>query len=92
MPGGTLDLVERGLTGLRVRRDALCLDPVPLPELSEYGFAIRFRGHWDVRLRIRPGLLRVEVPPSGLPPLELGVPDRCVPVRPGEVCDLRLPD
>ncbi|ARX88657.1 putative glycosyl hydrolase [Streptomyces alboflavus] len=41
---GTLDLVQRGLTGLETRGGALRLDPVPLPELSEYGFAIRYRG------------------------------------------------
>ncbi|SEE05802.1 Glycosyl hydrolase family 65 central catalytic domain-containing protein [Streptomyces sp. PAN_FS17] len=32
---GTLDLVQRGLTGLGMRADALWLDPVPLPALSE---------------------------------------------------------
>lgn len=43
---GTLDLVQRGLTGLETREDALWLDPVPLPTLSEYGFSLRYRGHW----------------------------------------------
>ena len=42
---GTLDLVQRGLTGLETREDALWLDPVPLPALSEYGFSLRYRGH-----------------------------------------------
>ncbi|MFD9487937.1 glycoside hydrolase family 65 protein [Streptomyces sp. NPDC059991] len=87
---GTLDLVQRGLTGLHVRADALCLDPVPLTGLSQYGFVIRHRGHWDVRVRITPGQLRVEVPPSDRSPLEIGLPDRRVLVAPGEVCDLPL--
>jgi trehalose/maltose hydrolase-like predicted phosphorylase len=46
---GTLDLVQRGLTGLETREDALWLDPVPLPALSEYGFSLRYRGHWGSR-------------------------------------------
>ncbi|MDQ0757813.1 glycoside hydrolase family 65 protein [Streptomyces canus] len=37
---GTLDLVQRGLTGLETRQGALWLDPVPLPELSSYGFSL----------------------------------------------------
>ncbi len=61
---GTLDLVQRGLTGL-VTRGGLCLDPVPLPELSSYGFTIRYQGHWGVRLRLRSGLLEIAVPSSG---------------------------
>lgn len=43
---GTLDLVQRGLTGLDTRDGVLRLDPVPLPELSEYDFVLRFHGHW----------------------------------------------
>ncbi|ALO92369.1 Trehalose 6-phosphate phosphorylase [Streptomyces hygroscopicus subsp. limoneus] len=43
---GTLDLVQRGLTGPETREDALWLDPAPLPALSEYGLSLRYRGHW----------------------------------------------
>ncbi|MDQ0766177.1 trehalose/maltose hydrolase-like predicted phosphorylase [Streptomyces canus] len=42
---GTLALVQRGPTGLETRGGALCLDPVPLPELSSYGFTLRYHGH-----------------------------------------------
>ncbi len=47
---GTLDLVQRGLTGLEVREDELSLDPAPLPELSEYGPSNRYRSHWGIGL------------------------------------------
>jgi trehalose/maltose hydrolase-like predicted phosphorylase len=90
---GTLDLVQRGLTGLEARDGVLRLDPVPLPELSEYDFTLRYRGHWGVRLRMTPGSLRIAVPGSGSEPIGVelagGAP---VPVEPGEVCELRLPD
>ncbi|MGW0558767.1 glycoside hydrolase family 65 protein [Streptomyces sp. NPDC002926] len=90
--GGTLDLVQRGLTGLETRSGALWLDPVPLPELSEYGFALRYRGHWGVRLRMRHGKLEVSVPASDRSPIAIVLPDRAVSVEPGESCRLTLRD
>ncbi|MBC9717387.1 glycoside hydrolase family 65 protein [Streptomyces sp. TRM66268-LWL] len=88
---GTLDLVQRGLTGLETREDALWADPVPLPELSEYGFTLRYRGHWGVRLRIRPGRLHLSVPASDRSPITVELPGRAVRVAPGDSCELSLP-
>ncbi|MFF2652528.1 glycoside hydrolase family 65 protein [Streptomyces sp. NPDC058045] len=89
---GTLDLVQRGLTGLASSGGALCLDPVPMPELAEYAFNIRYQGHWGVRLRVRPGLLHLAVPDSDRSPIDVQLPDRTVSVAPGESCELILPD
>ncbi|WP_217238136.1 glycoside hydrolase family 65 protein [Streptomyces sp. AC555_RSS877] len=89
---GTLDLVQRGLTGLETRRGALWLDPVPLPELSSYGFALQYQGHWGVRLRMERGSLEIAVPSSGRSPIDIRLPDRSVSVQPGETCRLLLPD
>ncbi|SEE71551.1 glycoside hydrolase family 65 protein [Streptomyces sp. KS_5] len=89
---GTLDVVQRGLTGLETRGGALWLDPVPMPELAEYGFALRYRGHWGVRLRIRPGRLHIDVPASDRSPITVELPDRAVSVTPGESCELGLTD
>ncbi|WP_030346973.1 glycoside hydrolase family 65 protein [Streptomyces sp. NRRL S-1022] len=89
---GTLDLVQRGLTGLETRGDGLRLDPVPLPELSSYGFAVRYHGHWGVRLRLRSGLLEIAVPESDQPPIDIRLGDRVIPVGPGETARLVLPD
>ncbi|MCZ4602722.1 glycoside hydrolase family 65 protein [Streptomyces sp. Lzd4kr] len=89
---GTLDVVQRGLTGLETRGGALWLDPVPMPELAEYDFVLRYRGHWGVRLRIRPGRLHVDVPVSDRSPITIELPDRAVSVAPGESCELRLTD
>ncbi|MFE9879787.1 glycoside hydrolase family 65 protein [Streptomyces sp. NPDC005784] len=89
---GTLDLVQRGLTGLETRGGALRLDPVPLPELSEYGFAIRYRGHRGVQLHLNAGRLRVSVPTSDEPPIDITLADRTVSVAPGETCTLTLPE
>ncbi|GHF36357.1 glycoside hydrolase family 65 protein [Streptomyces griseosporeus] len=89
---GTLDLVQRGLTGLDTRAGALWLDPVPMPELSSYGFSIRYQNHWGIRLRLARGLLQITVPPSDLPPIDVQLSDRAVSIQPGETCRLLLPD
>ncbi|MFF4547858.1 glycoside hydrolase family 65 protein [Streptomyces sp. NPDC001406] len=83
---GTLDLVQRGLTGMETRDGALWLDPVPLPELSSYGFVLRFHGHWGVRLRLERGQLEVTVPSSDRAPIDLRLPGRSVRLQPGETC------
>ncbi|WVG07506.1 glycosyl hydrolase family 65 protein [Streptomyces iakyrus] len=87
---GTLDLVQRGLPGLETRSGALWLDPVPLPELSSYGFSVRYQGHWGIRLRLTSGQLEISVPPSDLPPIDVELPDRAIGVQPGETCRLVL--
>ncbi|WP_406173954.1 glycoside hydrolase family 65 protein [Streptomyces sp. NBC_00996] len=89
---GTVDLVQRGLTGLETRDGALRLDPVPLPELSQYGFTIRYRGHRGVRMQLSSGQLWVTVPASDLDPIDIALSDRIVSVAPGESCTLTLPD
>lgn len=88
---GTLDLVQRGLTGLGTSEDALWLDPVPLPALSEYGFSLRYRGHWGVGIRRRSGQLEISVPDSEESPIRVVLADRAVTVAPGETCTLVLP-
>ncbi|MCH0565795.1 glycoside hydrolase family 65 protein [Streptomyces sp. MUM 2J] len=89
---GTLDLVQRGLPGLETREGALWLDPVPLPELSSYGFSLRYQGHWGVRLRLERGLLEIAVPSSDASPIDVRLPDRAVSLEPGETGRLLLPD
>ncbi|MGW4081635.1 glycoside hydrolase family 65 protein [Streptomyces sp. NPDC004822] len=88
---GTLDLVQRGLTGLETRDGALRLDPVPLPELSSYGFSLLYQGNWGVRLRLERGLLEIAVPPSDISPITVRLPDREVSVEPGDRARLVLP-
>ncbi|WP_435611938.1 glycoside hydrolase family 65 protein [Streptomyces sp. bgisy159] len=89
---GTLDLVQRGLTGLETRGGALWLDPVPLPELSSYGFSLRYQGHWGIRLRLERGWLEIAVPSSDESPIDVRLPDRAVCLQPGETVKLALPD
>ncbi|MEU1671107.1 glycosyl hydrolase family 65 protein [Streptomyces roseifaciens] len=87
---GTLDLVQRGLTGLETREDALWLDPVHLLELSEFGFTIRYRGHWGIGVRLRGERLTVSVPDSEESPVRVVLPDRSLTIDPGEARTLTL--
>ncbi len=89
---GTLDLVQRGLTGLETREDTLWLDPVPLPALSEYGFTIQYRGHRGIGIRRRHRQLAINVPDSEERPIRVMLAGRAVTVTPGETCALALPD
>jgi trehalose/maltose hydrolase-like predicted phosphorylase len=75
---GTVDLVQRGLTGLETREDALWLEPVPLPALSEYGFSLCYRGHRGIGVQLRSGQLRIGEPDSEESPIRVVLPDRAV--------------
>lgn len=88
---GTLDLVQRGLPGLATRGDELLLDPAPMPELSQFGFTLRYRGHWDVQVHFGSGRVRITVPESEEQPIRAVLDDRAVTVAPGESRTLRLP-
>ncbi|MFD8410970.1 hypothetical protein ACFV2Q_04260 [Streptomyces sp. NPDC059650] len=63
---GTLDLVERGVTGLEPGTDGLHIDPVPLSGIPGSAFSLAYLGHRD--------RLGVCVPPSLLGPVPLLLP------------------
>ncbi|MCM2577411.1 glycoside hydrolase family 65 protein [Streptomyces meridianus] len=88
---GTLDLVQRGLTGMEPRGGALAFDPAPLPELPEFRFSLRYRGHWGVGVRLRGHRLRISVPDSDSDPILVVLPGQSVTIAPGEARTLRLP-
>jgi trehalose/maltose hydrolase-like predicted phosphorylase len=87
---GTLDLVQRGLTGLEADEDALRLAPVPVSQLPQFELSVRYRDRWDVHLRLRDGCLHVGVPLSSEEPLTVEVGGRTVRVPPGNVHSLDL--
>ncbi|MFI6284538.1 glycoside hydrolase family 65 protein [Streptomyces sp. NPDC051018] len=82
---GTLDLVQRCLTGLEPRDGVLRLDPVPVPtDPAAYGFALRYQGHWGIRLRFEGERLSVTVPRSDRAPVRVELPGGVLVVSPGE--------
>ncbi|MEV7085484.1 glycosyl hydrolase family 65 protein [Streptomyces sp. NPDC093085] len=88
---GTLDFVQRGLTGLETRDDALWLDPAPLPQLSKFRIAVRYRDHGDIDLRFRAQRVRIAVPASAQAPVRVVLAGRAHAVAPGTARWLALP-
>ncbi|TSB31316.1 glycoside hydrolase family 65 protein [Streptomyces benahoarensis] len=88
---GTVDLVERGLTGLEAGPEGLRVAPVALREIPRFAFTCCVGGHRGVRLRVLPGRLAVRVPASSRDPLPVVLPgDRRRTVAPGEERWFRL--
>ncbi|WP_282693797.1 glycoside hydrolase family 65 protein [Streptomyces sp. CC208A] len=82
---GTIDLVQRGITGLEAGPDGLRVAPVALKELPRFSFTLCCGGHRGVRLRFLPGRLGVRVPAGPGGPLPLVLPgERRFAVPPGE--------
>ncbi|KPC58587.1 glycoside hydrolase family 65 protein [Streptomyces chattanoogensis] len=88
---GTLDLVQRGMTGLETRDGALWLAPAPLPQLSKFAVRIRYRRHWDIGLQLRAERVRVAVPDGGNGPVHVRLGGRLFTVAPGTTRWLDLP-
>ncbi|MFF0473992.1 glycoside hydrolase family 65 protein [Streptomyces sp. NPDC004284] len=88
---GTIDLVERGITGLETGPEGLRVAPVPLAEIPRFTFTLCVGRHRGVRLRMLPGRLAVRVPASPEGPLAVVLPgDRRLTVLPGEERWFRL--
>ncbi|MFB7541991.1 glycoside hydrolase family 65 protein [Streptomyces zaomyceticus] len=88
---GTVDLVERGITGLEAGPDGLRVAPVVLAQIPRFTFTLCCGGHRGVRLRMMPGRLAVRVPPSPEGPLAVVLPGgRRVTVPPGQERWFRL--
>ncbi len=79
---GTVDLVQRGFTGIETREDTLWLDPVIPDELRELRFEIRYRGLL-LDFHITPHELTVTTPPGDANPIRLGIRDRIIEVEAG---------
>ncbi|MFF8381630.1 glycoside hydrolase family 65 protein [Streptomyces sp. NPDC015661] len=88
---GTIDLVERGITGLEAGPEGLRVEPVALRELPRFAFTLCAGGHRGVRVRVLPGRLAVRVPASPQGALTVVLPgDRRFAVAAGEERWFRL--
>ena len=79
---GTVDLVQRGFTGIETREDTLWLDPAIPDELGELRFEIRYRGQ-VLDFHITPDHLSVTTRPSEAQPIRVGIRDRVIEVPAG---------
>jgi len=79
---GTVDLVQRGFTGIETRAGKLWLDPAIPDELGELNFEIRYRDLF-LNFTITPQQLTVATPRGDAPPIQLGIRDRVIELHPG---------
>nr|MDQ2695699.1 hypothetical protein [Pseudomonadota bacterium] len=71
---GTVDLVQRGYTGLAVQGDALCFSPCLPREIACLRLRIRFRGH-DLALTVTHRQLTVQAGNGNVRPIRVAVKD-----------------
>jgi trehalose/maltose hydrolase-like predicted phosphorylase len=80
---GTVDLIQRGHTGLEMRDGVLWLNPCLPDELSELRLRVRYRGHW-LRLRVTHETLDVTFEHGWSGPANVGFRDRVHTFEPGD--------
>lgn len=83
---GTVDLVQRGYTGLEARADVLWFNPALPEELETLELEVHYRGQ-RVQVRLTPSHLRVSTIPSAQAPIRVGFLDEVVELLPGGVAE-----
>jgi trehalose/maltose hydrolase-like predicted phosphorylase len=87
---GTIDLLQRGFTGLETRAGMLMFDPCLPDDLTELQFRLRYRDHYGIHVTVRHDRLVIsgqQTPPS---PLRLRVGGRDVQIDPGGTREVPL--
>jgi len=86
---GTVDLLQRGYTGLETRGDVLWFGPALPEKLHALEFEIHYRGH-RLQVRITPERLRLSTIPSEVAPIRVGFGDEVVELSPGSTAEWQL--
>jgi alpha,alpha-trehalase len=80
---GTVDIVQRGYTGIEARGDVLWLNPRLPGELACLRLTVRYRG-LTLDLEVRQDVLEVHARASNAAPIALGVVDKVHTLKAGE--------
>jgi len=86
---GTLDLVQRGYTGLVVEEDVLTFDPALPDEVPRLDLQLYYRGH-HLRVALDHECLRVSAPASGLGAVSIACEGRRQRLAAGETATFEL--
>jgi alpha,alpha-trehalase len=86
---GTLDLVQRGYTGLAVEQDVLRFEPTLPDEVERLDLRLFYRGH-HLEVTLDHTCLRVGAPTSDLPPVWIGCNGQREELRGGETLTFDL--
>ncbi len=85
---GSVDLIQRCLTGLETRGDRMVLSPNWPDSLGALGFPVHYRGH-HVHIRVSGKGAEVSVGPRNVPPVVIECRGRVEKLMPG--CTVRFP-
>jgi alpha,alpha-trehalase len=86
---GTLDLVQRGYTGVAAEQDVLRFEPCLPDEVERLDLPLYYRGH-HLKVALDHTLLRVTAPPAALPPVRIGCNGRRKWLRAGDTVSFEL--
>jgi alpha,alpha-trehalase len=86
---GTVDLIERGYTGLELRRDALHFNPTLPDALMALKLRLRYRGH-SLAVEVRDGTLSVRSAPGDGPPIRVGCGEEVQQMKPGDTREFHI--
>jgi trehalose/maltose hydrolase-like predicted phosphorylase/beta-phosphoglucomutase-like phosphatase (HAD superfamily) len=79
---GTVDLLQRSLTGMRARGQLLRFDPALPPAVKQLRFSVHYRGH-RVEVMLTAEHMRISSRPGTAPPITVQLRDRSAELRPG---------
>ncbi|HSK27208.1 MAG TPA: glycosyl hydrolase family 65 protein, partial [Jiangellales bacterium] len=88
---GTVDLLQRGFTGLELREERLWFEPRLPEELTELRFRLRYRQHYGVFVTVRHDSLVVSGRRGGPARLRLRVAGQDIEIDPGGTREVPLP-
>jgi trehalose/maltose hydrolase-like predicted phosphorylase len=86
---GTLDLVQRGYTGLVVERDVLRFEPALPDGVERLDLRLYYRGH-HLEVGLDHSYLRVGAPVSHLAPVRIACDGQVAELRGGETLTFEL--
>jgi trehalose/maltose hydrolase-like predicted phosphorylase/beta-phosphoglucomutase-like phosphatase (HAD superfamily) len=86
---GTVDIVQRCLTGMRARGEVLRFDPALPPEIKQLRFSVHYRGH-RIEVMLAEDHMQVSSRPGEAAPIKVLVRDKVVELHPGGQTEFEL--
>ena len=86
---GTVDLMQRGYTGIQARGDVLWFDPCLPDEAACLSLRLRYRQHW-LDVEIASDQLKVKTYDDSQEPIKLGFQGRVYQLEPGDTREFAL--
>jgi alpha,alpha-trehalase len=86
---GTVDIVQRCLTGMRARGEVLRFDPALPPEIKQVRFSVHYRGH-RIEVMLAEDHMRISSRPGRARPIKVLVRDELVELGPGGQTELQF--